>query len=333
MDVHAMGCRQILVTGSLCLAIAASCTALNPASTDAGAGGAVGSGGAPGSGGTGTGGAGSGGKGTGGAATGGTAMGGSGMGGMATGGAGGTAGTAGAGGSPSQAGCALILHMDEASWNGTSGEVLDSCGHNNGTAVRVVSAADALPSTTTGHYGRAGQFVDSNGCVEVPDDASLHATTQLTVAAWIFPTGFNPNSNGILGKRADFLSDSSYTLFVWNNLDVNYHLYADIGNDRFNGSQSFTTNTWYHVALVYDGSLAAAQRVRLYVNGVLDGEFNESATSVPVFQTPVHVGCMPAGTPPVSAQEFIGKVDDVAVWTRALGAQEIMRLAQSLTPL
>lgn len=290
----------------------------------------MGSGGAPGSGGTGTGGAGTGGKGTGGAGIGGLATGGTGMGGMA---AGGTAGTAGAGGSSSEVGCALILHMDELSWNGTTGEVLDSCGHNNGTAVRVVSAADALPSTTAGHYGRAGQFVDSNGCVEMPDDASLHATTQLTVAAWIFPTGFNPNSNGILGKRADYVSDSSYTLFVWNNGDVNYHLYADIGNDRFNGSQSINVNTWYHVALVFDGTLPMGQRVRLYVNGVMDGEFSESAISLPVFQTSVHVGCMPAGTPPISAQEFIGKVDDVAVWTRALGAQELMRIAQSLTPL
>jgi hypothetical protein len=265
---------------------------------------------------------------------GGMATGGAGMGGMATGGAGGTGGSAGAGGSASEAGCALIMHMDEVSWNGSTGEVLDSCGHNNGTAVRVVSAADALPSTTTGgRYGRAGQFVDSNGCVEVPDDSSLRATTQLTVAAWIFPTGFNPASNGILGKRADYVSNSSYTLFVWNNGDTNYHLYADIGNDRFNGTQSFSVNTWYHVAMVFDGSLPAAQRVRLYFNGALDGEFNEAATSVPVFQTQLHVGCMPAGTPPISAQEFIGKVDEVAIWTRALGAQEILRLAQSATPL
>jgi hypothetical protein len=87
------------------------------------------------------------------------------------------------------------------------------------------------------------------------------------------------------------------------------------------------------VALVFDGTLPMGQRVRLYVNGVMDGEFSESAISLPVFQTSVHVGCMPAGTPPISAQEFIGKVDDVAVWTRALGAQELMRIAQSLTPL
>jgi len=326
-----MSHRQILVTGLLCLVVAASCTALNPASTDAGVGGAPASGGSPGSGGTGTGGVGTGGMGTGGKGTGGA-----GTGGMATGGAPGTGGTSGAGGSSSEVGCALIMHMDELSWNGTTGEVIDSCGHNNGTAVRVVSAADALPSTTPaggGRYGRAGLFADSGGCVEVPDDSSLRATTQLTVAAWIFPTGFNPASNGILGKRADYLSNSSYTLFVWNNLDVNYHLYADIGNDRFNGSQSFNPNFWYHVALVFDGTLPAAQRVRLYVNGALDGEFSEAATSVPVFQTPVHVGCMPAGTPPSAAQEFIGKVDEVAVWTRALGGQEIMRLAQSVAPL
>ena len=274
----------------------------------------------------------------GGAGTGGTGMGGTGTGGAGMGGAGaGGAGMGGAGGSSVAAGCALIMHMDEASWNGSTGEVHDSCRNNNGTAVRAVSAADALPSTTGGaaggRYKGAGLFVDSNGCVEVSDDASLHATTQLTVAAWIFPTGFNPASNGIVGKRADFTSNSSYTLFVWNNMDVDYHLYADIGNDWFNGSQTFAANFWYHVALVFDGTLPMAQRVRLYVNGALDGEFYEAASSVPVFQTSVHVGCMPAGTPPSVGQEFIGKLDEVAIWTRALGAAEIMSLAQSTTPL
>jgi len=328
-----MSHRPIVFATTLCLWAAASCTRLNPASQDAGTGGASlpdsstdhaevsGNGGMRGAGGAGVGGAGVGGAGTGGAGMAGAGMGGAGVG--------------GAGGSSAAAGCALIMHMDEVSWNGSSGEVIDSCHHNNGTAVRVVSAADALPNTTNGgkYGGRAGMFIDSGGCVEVSDDSSLHATTQLTVAAWIFPTGFNPLSNGIVGKRADYLSDSSYTLFVWNNLDVNYHLYADIGNDRFNGSQTLNANFWYHVALVFDGTLPAAQRVRLYVNGSLDGEFNETATSVPVFQTPVHVGCMPAGTPPSAGQEFIGKLDEVAIWTRALGAAELMQLALSTTPL
>ncbi len=226
------------------------------------------------------------------------------------------------------------MHMDEASWSGMPGEVIDSCGHNHGKAAKIVGATDVLPSTTdAGQYGRAGVFADSNGCVSVPDAPSLRATTQLTLAAWIFPTGFNPASNGILGKRADYLVDSSYTMFLWNNGDTGYHLYADIGTDRFHGSRSFSLDLWYHVVVVFDGSLPAGQRVRLYVNGSPDGEFNEDAASVPAFQTPLHVGCMPAGTPPSAGQEFIGKIDEVAIWTRALGAAEILRLAQSTTPL
>ncbi len=37
-------------------------------------------------------------------------------------------------------------HMDEASWNGTAGEVLDSTGSNNGTAQNGAT-------TTTGIHG------------------------------------------------------------------------------------------------------------------------------------------------------------------------------------
>ena len=294
---------------------------------------ATGSGGLSGTGGAGTGGVGT--VGTGGVGTGGMGtVGTGGAGTIGTGGVAGVAGNGGAGGAPSSAGCALIMHMDEVSWSGMSGEVVDSCGHNNGTAVKILGPSDLLPNTTTaGHFGRAGAFDDSNGCVRAPDDPSLRPTTQLTLAAWIFPTAFSPASNGIVGKRTDFIINSSYSMFLWNDGGATYHLYADIGNDRFFGGQAFSANVWYHVALVFDGSLPASQRVRLYVDGSQDGEFTDDATTVPAFQTPLHVGCMPSGTPSPVAQEFIGKIDEVAIWTRALGAAEILRLAQATLPL
>ena len=45
------------------------------------------------------------------------------------------------------------------------------------------------PATTTqdGKFAGAGVF-DGNGRITVPDAPSLHPTTELTLAAWVYPT-------------------------------------------------------------------------------------------------------------------------------------------------
>jgi hypothetical protein len=181
-----------------------------------------------------------------------------------------------------------------------------------------------------GYFGRAGSFDDRNGCVQIPDDPSLRPTTQLTLAAWIFPTTLDPASNGIVGKRTNYMVDSSYTMFLWNDGGADFYLWADIGTDRFHGQWTFATNRWYHVAVVFDGGLPAGQRVHLYVDGAVDGEFTESAEVVPQSPSPLYLGCLPLAGP---AQEFAGEIDEVAIWTRALGADEILQLYLSPSPL
>jgi len=119
-------------------------------------------------------------------------------------------------------------------------------------------------------------------------------------------------------------------MFLWNNGAADYQLFADIGQDRFRGNQVISTNLWYHVAVVFNGSLPANQRVRLFVNGTLVGEFAEATDTFPLEQSSVHVGCLPVSGP---AQEFSGKIDEVAIWTRALGSAEILRLFQATAPL
>jgi MSHA biogenesis protein MshQ len=230
------------------------------------------------------------------------------------------------------AGCALVMHMDEASWNGSPGEVTDACGHNHGTSVKSTDLSAVLPDTTpAGYFGGAGHFDATNGCVQVPDDSSLHATTQLTLSAWIFPTTFSPASNGIIAKRTDYMVDSAYAMFLWDaNSSGTSQLWADIGIDRFQGNLMLNINHWYHAAVVFDGSLATSQRVRLYVNGALDAEFAESATTLPAFASPLYVGCLPLSGP---AQEFAGTIDEAVVWTRALGPDEIHALFVATTPL
>src|SRR4051812_37760282 len=109
------------------------------------------------------------------------------------------------------AGCAVGLAMEEASWTGVPGEVLDSCGGHNGTAVQGARRID------DDVRGRAGEFPAPSGCVQIADAPALHATTALTLSAWIYPLaldGINPY--GVIAKRSDYaMDDAEYTMFVW----------------------------------------------------------------------------------------------------------------------
>jgi hypothetical protein len=57
--------------------------------------------------------------------------------------------------------------MDETSWNGTSGEVLDASGNNN----HGVRAGDA--TTTAGKYGSGGSFDGDGDGLSVPNSSLI----------------------------------------------------------------------------------------------------------------------------------------------------------------
>jgi hypothetical protein len=217
-------------------------------------------------------------------------------------------------------GCILALHMDEPVWSGVTGEVKDDCGGDNpGTAVGA-----GLTTVAGGVRGRAGSF-SGGGCVEIPNAASLHATTGLTMSAWIFPTqldgGIN-NANGVISKRTDTDDQSEYNLSVW----TGDHVYVDLDgkNDRFNGNATIALKRWTQLTVVYDGTQLTDQRVHLYVNGLLDVAKRETSASLTAFSSTLSIGCMPA--PAAGTQQnFIGQIDEVAIWNRALSSDELMR--------
>jgi hypothetical protein len=203
--------------------------------------------------------------------------------------------------------------MNESSWSGMGGEVADSSGLlNNGTA-----SPDAT-TTLNGKFGRGGLFPGA-GFVTVPHAASLQPTSAVSYAAWVYfmalSGGGSSDAPGIIAKR-NSVGDAAFTLFLW----AGNYLYVDIDtiNDRFHSKTVFQTNTWYHVAVVYDGSLLQAERVRLYVNGVLDTTAPETSATIPPGTAPVFVGTLPAG-----GQDFTGVIDEVAIWTRPLQDAEV----------
>jgi hypothetical protein len=237
------------------------------------------------------------------------------------GGSPGLGGQAGDGSPPTSAGapsllddCVLLMHFEEASWSMKSGEVKDSSGlgnHGTATASTITTSAPAQ-----GKFGRAAKL-DGSGAIVVPDAVSLHAGAALTVAAWIYPTTITSNGPGIVSKRRGFGSDTAFALFLY---DSPVTFFADVQgeDDRFHSLAVFLPNVWHHVALVYDGSLAQNNRSRLYVDGQLDTIGVEHAAELEPYTSELSIGDLPGG-----GERFIGLIDEVAVWTRALGPAEI----------
>jgi hypothetical protein len=210
-------------------------------------------------------------------------------------------------------GCVVMEHMDEASWTTTAGDVRDDCGgDNNGTI------SGSLTTVAGGVRGRAGSF-DGSGCIEIPDAPALHASTGLTISAWVKPSSLDAvDAFGIVSKRVDTGNQSAYSVYLW----TGDHVWVDLNgeDDRFSGTRVIANDVWTQITVVYDGSDVPQQRVHVYVDGALDIASGESSASLSPFMSSLHVGCLPSTA---AVQNFKGLLDEVAVWTRPLTGAEI----------
>ena len=89
-------------------------------------------------------------------------------------------------------------------------------------------------------------------------------------------------------------------------------------------------DTWYHVAVtVLEPKGSAAAEAIIYVNGVLDSGANANTyTTVYSTNLPVTIGCRMAASGAVNLQ-FLGAIDEVRIYKRALSASDIVQLYQN----
>jgi len=168
-------------------------------------------------------------------------------------------------------------------------------------------------SWTTGYYGFALNFTPPDGCVLIPDSASLDITNAFTVMAWV-------NLNDLTGPKSivsKFRSgDASFILKKHNSNDkFRVQLWNDLGSMAdLSSSTSSQVGAWTHVAVTYNGSV-----LQFYYNGDPDGSMNVSG-SLHISSSPVVIGAIEDG----NGENFDGVIDEVRIYSHALSPTEVI---------
>jgi parallel beta-helix repeat protein len=155
----------------------------------------------------------------------------------------------------------------------------------------------------------AASFDGINDLVEVPDHDLLRPD-QITVEAWVYPaTGLGSNDT-VLAKTTSSSWNDGYGMYNMSGGQITF--FVNRIGDRV--SADLALDEWSHVVGTYDGHM-----LRLYVNG-------EQLATKALGTTITHsLAPLRIGQGAYSGYTWTGRIDEVAIYNRALSAQQIQR--------
>lgn len=197
----------------------------------------------------------------------------------------------------------------------TSGlNALDSAGGHDGTLVNG-------PAWAAGADGGAVEFSDDSQAIIAPHDDALSIDDYLTLMAWVRMSRFDPDQ--VILHKGGSNTDHNYYLGT-SNTEIVFGLSPDGGgwNAVSSGASALQLDTWHHVAVTFNN---AGDRVAFYLDGVKIAE--QATTITPQANTAdVRIGRNQ------SADGWPGRLDDVRIYDRVLGADEIQSLYDASAP-
>lgn len=168
------------------------------------------------------------------------------------------------------------------------------------------------PQLADGKFGKALKFNGETDWIEVPHADILTVETSVTVMAWInAERHMGPNNQRWQGILSKGNSPRSYSFYTESPSEC-LHLSAGGGSVC---TGKIELNKWTHVVgQVDDGTH------RYWLNGESAGEFG-GKTALPGLAdtSSVLVGRTPEGN-----RQFLGLIDEVRIWNRALSEEEVI---------
>ena len=185
-------------------------------------------------------------------------------------------------------------------------------------------AVNGSLNSADGQFGTKALEFDGNNAnrLEVTSAPKLEGMSALTIEAWVLGRNVATYEGmSIASKRNAFGDGDAYNLFIWTNQLVNARVNGN-GGSALISTTAIEDGTWYHIAFTFDGQGRTGEKVKLYINGVLEDSGDHPDSSVGGGGSPVWIGELDA------ARGFAwdGIMDEIGIWNVALNADQINRL-------
>lgn len=203
----------------------------------------------------------------------------------------------------------LLSDANLVSYWRMEGNSNDSKSSNNGTDT------DITYSLSNGKFNQGAGFNGSTSKISLGNVAALKPTTAVTVSCWINATAYADYKAIVVADGASsWTANNGYGLVhLTATNDVSFWI-NNFQNNVVSGT--VVPGGWHHVVGTYD-----KQNVKLYIDGLLIG--SDPYTSNIAYGT----GAVAIGCGAELGQFFWnGNIDDVAIFSRALTATEVLTL-------
>ncbi|MEO0898175.1 MAG: LamG-like jellyroll fold domain-containing protein [Bacteroidota bacterium] len=207
------------------------------------------------------------------------------------------------------------------------GNADDATGNGyNGTIIGAVLATDR-----NGQSNSAYEFDGVDDYIEFDFDSTYQVDLPATLSAWIY---LKDNGNNVIYRNC-FEQNRYHGVWMGVNnrlLSCAYGTGGLVGPGGRRSKQSsivLDTAVWYHVAAVIRG----AQDMEIYIDGKLDCNAVYSGTggNIAYVNQKGVAGLTDRTSQSGGLDYFTGKMDDIYLFDRALGSEEIRRLAEAGT--
>jgi hypothetical protein len=212
--------------------------------------------------------------------------------------------------------------MDEA-----SGQRDDSYGTNHLTDNNTVGAA-ASPYFPEGNQLAASFVAANTEYLEKADNASLDLTTGMTIGGFLYMD--NAIAQMCMVAKHNFSVSPSWAFQTSNLVESSgafrVFIAADNGDTSGNNfatynSPALVNDTWYHAVFVFDGTLAEADRVKVYLNASAMTASSKTGTWASSLNN--STAALRFGDFQGLNRYWQGLLDEWVLWNRPLSAAEI----------